>query len=113
MMDSDHRDLLTALKLLSGKECLRDAQQAHTMLVGLTGSQHDTLARDAQAVLSAGMARDWFGEKIPHYFELERIAEQSLAEAAKNPAHARYAVKIGIALLLLLAGLLAFFLQSQ
>ena len=101
--DNDHRDLLTALKLLSGENCLRDAKQAQVILVGLTESTHTDVADSAKIVMQAGLARDWFEDKTPHFFELHNLAEKAIANFEKGPNRVKQT------LAMVVAGLLVFF----
>ena len=78
--DTDRRDLLTALKLLSGEDCLRDARQAQVILVGLTESRHDDVAEDARAVVKMGLAQGWFEDAVPNYTILRDVAARSIAK---------------------------------
>lgn len=105
---SDAVDLKVAIKLLSGTECERDASQAQKMLLRLVESQDRIVASDAQRLVKAGVSNKWFSEKTPRHYELERIAEASLARLARNPQllQIRIAVVAGIALLV--AGIVAF-----
>lgn len=84
-VDTDHRDLLTALKLLSGEECVRDASQAQVLLLGLTESKHDDVANDARAVMKTGLDRGWFEDTAPKFYELRLFAERSLTTYEKGP----------------------------
>ena len=83
--DTDHRDLITALKLLSGEECMRDARQAQVLLVGLTESRHDDVVDDARAVLKMGLSQGWFEDTKPSYFILRDVAARSIATYEKGP----------------------------
>jgi len=80
VQDADHRDLNTALRLLSGHECKRDASQAQVLLVGLTESTHPDVAADSKAIMKAGLARGWFESTTPKIYDLEMLAETSLAK---------------------------------
>ncbi len=82
--DNDHRDLITALKLLSGEDCIRDASQAQVILVGLTESQHDDVAEDAIALMQTGLKQGWFENTVPNYYTLRNIAERSVATFEKG-----------------------------
>ena len=82
--DTDRRDPLTALKLLSGEECLRDAQQAQVILVGLTESRHDDVAEDARAIMQTGLKQGWFEHTVPNYYTLRNIAEHSIGRYEKG-----------------------------
>ncbi|MFQ5572202.1 MAG: hypothetical protein ACE5G0_21205 [Rhodothermales bacterium] len=101
--DTDHRDLITALKLLSGQECKRDAAQAQVLLVGLTESRHDDVAQDARVIMQAGLSRGWFEDTAPKYYELRMLAERAIAnyENRSDPRRKQLA-------LLLVGGLVAF-----
>jgi hypothetical protein len=110
--DTDHRDLLTALKLLSGQDCRRDAAQAQVLLVGLTESRQPDVAQDARAVMRAGLARGWFEDTPPKFFELERLAEASLAHYRRTPQQGPLLVALGLGLFALLGGVV-FFVRSS
>ena len=84
--DTDHRDLITALKLLSGEECMRDVGQAQVLLVGLTESRHDDVAADARAIMQTGLKQGWFEDAVPNYYTLRNIAERSIATYEKGPS---------------------------
>lgn len=104
--DTDHRDLITALKLLSGEDCLRDVRQAQTMLVGLTESRHDEVVDDARAVLKTGLAEGWFENTVPKYYTLCNLAERSIAQYKKGANNRQKQVQIvmlviGLAVLLM------------
>ena len=83
--DTDRRDLITALKLLSGEECVRDARQAQVILVGLTESRHDDVADDARAIMQTGLNQGWFEDTVPNYYTLRNIAERSITQYEKGP----------------------------
>lgn len=101
--DTDRRDLLTALKLLSGEECLRDARQAQTILVGLTESRHDDVADDARAIMQTGLKQGWFENTPPNYYTLRNIAERSMETYEKGPDTQQQRL-----IMALLGGLVAF-----
>ena len=82
--DTDHRDLITALKLLSGEDCVRDARQAQVILVGLTESRHDDVAEDARSVMKMGLAQGWFEDAVPNYTILRDVAARSSAKYEKG-----------------------------
>ena len=101
--DTDRRDLLTALKLLSGEECVRDARQAQVLLIGLTESRHDDVADDAWAIMRTGLKQGWFENTMPNYDTLRNFAERSLARYEKGGDAQRQRM-----LLALVGGLVAF-----
>lgn len=105
--DTDHRDLITALKLLSGEECVRDASQAQVILVGLTESRHDDVAEDARAVMKTGLAQGWFENAVPSYYILRDIAQRSIAKYEKGPSTQQQRL-----FMVLLGGLVAFGLAA-
>ncbi len=105
----DRKELSAALKLLAGYECLRDAQQAHIMLVRLTESDHRAVAEDARSVLSEGMRKDWFGDTKPFYQDLIALASRSSRGAASD-ALSRISVPAG--LMALVGGLVVFSYES-
>lgn len=108
----DTRDLVTAMRLLSGKDCKRDASQAQVLLVRLSESAERDIAIDADQMLKRSLAADWFGDAVPHYFELERIAEKSLRSAkSRNQLATSLALGVGL-LVLLVGGLVAFSFAS-
>lgn len=113
--DTDRRDLITALKLLSGEDCIRDARQAQTILVSLTESRHDDVADDALAIMQTGLKQGWFEENPPNYYILRGIAERSIEkyEKGSNTRQQRMIMALvgGLAAFLGLAVLL-FFRQS-
>lgn len=111
--DHDHRDLLTAIRLLSGYECRRDADQAQVLLVGLTESRHEDVREDARAIMKSGLSRGWFEATAPRYSELERLAERSIAAFRSSGSGAARKKEITILLaggLAMLVGLATFFL---
>ena len=83
LTDTDHRDLITALKLLSGEECVRDARQAQVLLVGLTESHHADVAQDARAIMQTGLAQQKAAVESGHW-TLMRY-NPALATEGKNP----------------------------
>lgn len=98
-------DLKVAIRLLSGFECERDASQAQKMLLRLAESADPVIASDAARIVKAGAANKWFTEKAPRQYELERIAEKSLARLADRPIRQQRAVMIATLLALFMAGL--------
>ncbi len=103
-VDTDRRDLVTALKLLSGEGCVRDAQQAQVILVGLTESHHPDVAHDAQALMQAGLKEGWFETTVPKYFTLCTLAERSLRKAQQQGG-ASQQLKLALSLLVGLVAL--------
>ena len=113
-VDNDHRDLITAMKLLSGTDCVRDASQAQRILVGLTESRHQDVASDAASIMQTGMKRGWFEQSAPKYYDLKLLAETSIANFEKPPVRQKAQLMILIAgLVTLLLGLVAFFGVEQ
>lgn len=101
--DTDHRDLITALKLLSGEDCIRNVRQAQVLLVGLTESRHDDVAEDARAVMKTGLAQGWFEDTVPNYYILRNIAERSITTYETSPSLRQKRL-----LMVLIGGLVAF-----
>ncbi len=112
--DTDRRDLLTALKLLSGEECVRDVRQAQTILVGLAESHHDDVAADARAIMQTGLKQGWFEDTTPNYYTLRNIAERTVEAYEKGPDTQQKRLKMALAGGLAAFGLgLFFYLQAS
>ncbi len=95
------RDMITAMRLLSGKDCKRDASQAQVLLVKLSQSDDRDIATDAETMLRVSLSSNWFDDKSPHFFVLERIAQKSLQKRSRTDAHGqRVAIVIGLLVLL-------------
>jgi hypothetical protein len=107
------RDMAVALRLLSGKDCERDASLAHTMLVRLSESPDEDVSSEATRVLKAGVSNRWFVDRAPHHYELERIAEKTLARRRAAPDSRRSALAIGLGLTALLGGLVAYLVAAD
>lgn len=105
-------DLKVAIRLLSGHECERDGSQAQRMLLRLSESADPVVAADARRLVKAGASNKWFSEKSPRHYELERIAEASLARLARRPHALRTRLALVTGLAVLVAGLLAFLAMS-
>lgn len=111
--DQDHRDIVTAIKLLSGQDCIRDASQAQRILVGLTESKHEDVAADAGAIMKAGLKNGWFEHSVPKYYDLQLLAETSIANYKRNPARQKLQLLLVLGgLAFLLTGLVAFFIAQ-
>ena len=108
---TDHKELAAALKLLAGYECVRDAQQAHTMLVRLTESDHRPVAEDARAVLGEGKRKDWFGERKPFYQDLVALASRT-SGGQKAPAAQKLIVALLAGTIALMLGVFFFLRES-
>ena len=109
--DNDHRDLLTSLRLLSGQDCKRDARQAQVLLVGLTESEHKDVAEDARSVMRAGLARGWFDETVPQFYELRNLAKASLENFEKKPGQKMQLILVAVGLLVMVMFGLVFFFR--
>lgn len=110
--DREYRELVTSLRLLAGKDCLRDPSQAQVILVNLSESNNKRIAEDAQAILRSALAKNWFTDAEAKYYELERLAEKSIAYYRTSSKRARAAVSVAV-VLMLLASLLVFRLYSE
>lgn len=109
--NNDHKDLAAALKLLAGHECIRDTQQAHTMLVRLTESDRRDVADDARAVLADGLRKEWFGDRKPFYQDLIALASRTDG-GRKSGAQARLVLWLVVGLVALIMGVFVFLRQS-
>ncbi len=101
--DTDRRDLFTAIRLLSGHECVRDAQSAQKILVGLTQSNHQDVADVSRAIMQTGGKEGWFEMTIPNYLTLSIIAEHALKNDNRGISAERMRLKLA-----LLGGLVTF-----
>ncbi len=100
----DHStELITAMRLLSGKDCKRDASQAQVLLVRLSESRQKDIALDAEDILKASLSKNWFDDVVPRFSELERIAEVSLSKKNSNPDQRRI-LTLGVGMFILLIG---------
>lgn len=112
--DTDEpRDMAVALRLLSGKDCERDADRAHVMLVRLSESRDGVVSEEASRVLKAGVSNGWFREQAPKHYELEKIAEKSLAKRNSKQVALQRSLLIGIGLAAMFGGLVAFFVNAD
>jgi hypothetical protein len=103
-----YQELRGALRLLSGKDCQRDPTSAQVILVRLAEGTRKKVAEDAESVLRAGLARDWFGETAPHHFELERIAQNS-ADTVGLRQKRRLILLLALGMATLVAGVVGYF----
>lgn len=101
---TDRQGLQTAIKLLAGEGCERDAQQAHLMLVELSESKMAEVASDAQAILDMGAQQGWFALERPAYSMLRHMAARTLAKVEQQQRMLRFLVPLlaGSAVLLFL-----------
>lgn len=105
--------MAVALRLLSGKDCERDASLAHVMLVRLSESHDADVRAEATRVLKAGVSNQWFMDRAPKHYELERIAEKTLARKDSKQAVLKHSMLLGIGIAALLGGLVAFFANAE
>jgi LPXTG-motif cell wall-anchored protein len=105
------RDFRVALRLLSGKDCERDAPSAQVMLLTLAEGQNKLISRDATRVLKTGAERGWFRDVAPPYYELERIAEESLARG-NDMARKKLVALLAAGILALVVGVFVFMAQQ-
>ncbi len=70
--------MITAIKLLSGHECIRDESQAQAMILGLTESKHEEVAAEAKSIMQSGMKYGWFKESTPRYIDLKLLADRTI-----------------------------------
>lgn len=106
------REMAVAIRLLAGKDCERDPQQAHLMLVRLSESRVAVIRDEAARILKAGASNHWFSDRAPKYYELERIAEKSLALRDRSRDTRKTALTLGIGLAALFGGLVAFLVAN-
>jgi Flp pilus assembly protein TadB len=98
------------MRLLAGYECQRDAAEAQVMLVQLSESKNSRIASDAQAIISAAVKRDWFGQRTPFLQDLEQLAERTRGGRSAGPSVITLKIAL-VAGVLMLALLLGLFLQ--
>ncbi len=109
--DHDHRDLLTAIKLLSGHECIRDVSHAQAMILGLTESKHEEVAAEAQSIMQSALKYGWFEDTVPKYLDLKLLADKTIKRHDQPNSNQKLQIlMLVIGLALLMGGLIAFML---
>jgi hypothetical protein len=91
------------MRLLAGKDCLRDAAEAQRMLLYIAEGADKVAAADAVSILQRAMKNGWLEERTPLYSELERLAEASLSRNSRT-TEIKLALVAGLTLLALLGG---------
>jgi hypothetical protein len=99
----DARDLRVAIRLLAGKDCLRDPSEAQKMLLQIAEGPDKMAAADALAILQRAVKQGWLEDETPLYSELERLAERTL-NRKPGLTESKVAVLTGLVVLALLGG---------